>query len=123
MPTEIINALISSIIGGLLVTLVNYVFLRRKTQAETDKLKAEAEKIRAESKILLLQAEEIQERTLAAKRKFEDQLRMLKILIDSDVVEGYQIEEVGKKVLEKLIQSLGDEKEPPFSKFKQEDKT
>lgn len=49
MPTEIITSLISSIIGGLLVAVVNHFFTRKKTQAETEKLKAEADKIKAEA--------------------------------------------------------------------------
>jgi hypothetical protein len=49
MATEIITSIISSIIGGLLVAIVNHVFTRKKTEAETDKLRAETEKIRAEA--------------------------------------------------------------------------
>lgn len=49
MPTEIVTSLISSVIGGLLVAIVNYFFTRKKTQAETEKLKAEADKIKAEA--------------------------------------------------------------------------
>jgi hypothetical protein len=49
MPTEVIGGLISSLVGGLLVAIVNYLFTRRKTNAETEKLRAEAEKLRAES--------------------------------------------------------------------------
>ena len=49
MPTEIITSLISSIIGGFLVALVNILFTRKKTEAETEKLRAEADKIKAEA--------------------------------------------------------------------------
>lgn len=49
MPIEIITSLVSSIVGGLLVALVNILFTRKKTLAETEKLKAEAEKLRAEA--------------------------------------------------------------------------
>ncbi len=48
MQTEILTALISSIIGGLLVAVVNHLFTRRKTNAEIEKLKAETQKIMAE---------------------------------------------------------------------------
>ncbi len=49
MATEIITALISSVVGGLLVAIVNHLLTRRRTEAEVEKLKAEAEKIRAET--------------------------------------------------------------------------
>lgn len=52
MPTEITSALISAIIGGVIVSLVNYVLTRKKTSAETEKLKAETEKIRLETEKL-----------------------------------------------------------------------
>ena len=46
---EIITALISSVIGGLLVAIVNHLFTRRKTEAEIDRIKAETKKILAEA--------------------------------------------------------------------------
>jgi len=49
MSIEIITSLISSIIGGLLVAVVNHLFTKKKNDAETEKIKAEAEKIRAEA--------------------------------------------------------------------------
>ena len=49
MNLEIILGFISSIIGGAMVTLVNYWLSRRKIDAETEKLRAEAEKFRAET--------------------------------------------------------------------------
>lgn len=49
MPVEISVALISSIIGGFLVAVVNHLFTRKKTEAETEKIRAEAEKLRAEA--------------------------------------------------------------------------
>lgn len=49
MQTEIITALISSIIGGILVAIVNHIFTRKKTIAEIDKIKAETHKTNAEA--------------------------------------------------------------------------
>lgn len=52
MPTEIIASLISSIVGGLLVAILNHLVARRKTTAEIEHLKAEADKSRAETEKL-----------------------------------------------------------------------
>jgi hypothetical protein len=49
MQTEIVVALISSILGGLLVAVANHLFTRRKTEAEIEKLKAETQKTTAET--------------------------------------------------------------------------
>jgi len=49
IPVEILVAFISSLIGGLLVAIVNQIFTRSKTEAEAEKFRAEAEKIRAEA--------------------------------------------------------------------------
>jgi hypothetical protein len=49
MPEQIIIALISALIGGLLVAVVNHLFTRRKTEAEAEKFLAEAERMRAEA--------------------------------------------------------------------------
>jgi cell division protein FtsB len=49
MPIEIVISLISSVIGGLLVAIVNQLFAKKKNEAEIEKLKAEAEKIKAEA--------------------------------------------------------------------------
>lgn len=52
MDTAITIALIglaASIIGGLLVAVVNHLFTRKKTEAETRKLEAEIEKLKAET--------------------------------------------------------------------------
>lgn len=56
MPTEILTALISSVIGGGLVAVVNFLFVRKRTEAETEKLKAETDKIRAEAERIRLEA-------------------------------------------------------------------
>ena len=50
---EIITTLITSVIGGLLVAIVNHLLTKKKTEAEIEKIKAETEKIRSETKHLL----------------------------------------------------------------------
>lgn len=49
MPPEVIVGLVSSIVGGLFVAIVNHLFTKRKTDAEAKKLEAEAEKIKVET--------------------------------------------------------------------------
>lgn len=49
MSEEIVAALITSVIGGLLVAIANHLFTRKKSSAEVEKLRAEAEKLRAET--------------------------------------------------------------------------
>jgi len=59
MTSEIIASLISSIIGGLLVALVNFVLARKKNQAETDKFLAETDKFLAETEKIRVEMEKI----------------------------------------------------------------
>ena len=47
-PTIITNIL-SGLLGGVVVAVINHLFTRRKIAAETDKLKAEADKVSAEA--------------------------------------------------------------------------
>ncbi len=49
MTDAIVVALISALFGGLLVSVTNHLFSRRKTAAEADKLRAETERMRAET--------------------------------------------------------------------------
>lgn len=49
MPVEIAVALVSAVISGFLVAIVNHLFTRKKTEAEAEKMRAEAEKLRAET--------------------------------------------------------------------------
>ncbi len=56
MP-DIISSLISSVIGGLMVAVVNHFFTRKKLEAEIQKLTAESAKIRAETEVLRIQSE------------------------------------------------------------------
>lgn len=53
MSETLITALISSILGGLFVAIVNQWSVKRRTSAEATKLEAEAEKIKLENKKLL----------------------------------------------------------------------
>ena len=53
MSETLITVLISSILGGLFVAIVNQWFIKRRTNAEAIKLEAEAEKIKLENKKLL----------------------------------------------------------------------
>lgn len=53
MSETLIIALISSVLGGLFVAIVNQWSVKRRTNAETIKLEAEAEKIKLENKRLL----------------------------------------------------------------------
>jgi hypothetical protein len=50
---KILISMGSGLLGGLVVAVINQVFTRQKTQAETTKLNAEADKIRAETQKLL----------------------------------------------------------------------
>jgi len=59
IPVEILVALISSLIGGLLVAIVNQIFTRSKTEAEAEKFRAEAEKTRAEAEKTRVEVEKI----------------------------------------------------------------
>lgn len=64
MPEGLVVSLITSIIGGLLVAVVNHLFTARRTTAEADKLRAEAQKVQAET-------EEIRARTGKLTTAFE----------------------------------------------------
>jgi hypothetical protein len=46
---DIVVALISSVLGGLVVAIANNLLIRKKTEAEASKLSAEAEKLRVET--------------------------------------------------------------------------
>ena len=56
---KILVPVASGLLGGLLVAIVNHLFTRRKTDAETKKLEAEADKSRAETQKLLVEMERI----------------------------------------------------------------
>jgi len=47
-----LSSLLSGVIGGSIVAIVNYYLTRRKTEAEIEKLRAETAKARAETKVI-----------------------------------------------------------------------
>ena len=49
MLTEAVVPLLSALFGGVVVALLNYLFNRRKTEAEIEKIRAETDKIHAET--------------------------------------------------------------------------
>lgn len=56
MTDEVLGAalsLLSALVGGVVVAIVNHLFTRRKTDAEAKKLEAEADKIRVETQKLV----------------------------------------------------------------------
>jgi cell division protein FtsL len=60
MSDAVIIALITSLIGGTLVAVINHFFARKKTDAESDKLRAETDKIRIEVQNLQREGDKIQ---------------------------------------------------------------
>lgn len=56
---KILTPIGSGLLGGLLVAILNHLFTRRKTYAETKKLEAEAEKVRAETQKLLVEMQHL----------------------------------------------------------------
>lgn len=69
--TALFGGLCSSVVGGLLVAIVNHVFTRKKTEAEAEKFKAEAIKITAEA-----------ERTRAETAKLVSEISKLTSTVD-----------------------------------------
>jgi hypothetical protein len=91
MQTEIITALISSLIGGLLVAVVNYLLTKNKTQAETAKLKAEAEKIKAEADKIRVEVAKLSNTVVQIRSANE------RIIYDgNEGISGYDVEVEGK---------------------------
>lgn len=86
MTSEIIASLVSSIIGGLLVALINSFLVRKKTQAETVKFLAETDKIKVETEKIRAEMEKISTSISSANTE--------KILYDgTSGIEGYDITE------------------------------
>ena len=59
MPTDILVSLISSIIGGVLVAVINLIFAKNRTNAETKKFLAETDKIKAETEKIRYEIEKL----------------------------------------------------------------
>jgi hypothetical protein len=56
---NLIASLLSGVVGGVIVAVVNYYLTKRKTMAEVSKIEAETEKTRAETQKLLSEVEDI----------------------------------------------------------------
>lgn len=56
---KILASIGSGLLGGLVVAIINQLFARRKTEAETKKLEAEAEKVRVETQKLRTEMQRI----------------------------------------------------------------
>lgn len=59
MLTEVVIPLLSALFGGVVVAFLNYLFNKRKTEAEIEKIKAETNKIRAETSRMDLSVESV----------------------------------------------------------------
>lgn len=62
MSSEVLVALIFSVIGGLLVAIVNNLFSRKKNDVETKKILAETEKTKVETRKLVTEIERLSEK-------------------------------------------------------------
>ena len=77
----IINSLISAILGGVTVTIINFLLNRPKIKAELDKTKAETEKLnldmnktKAETEKLRLETDRLRSETENKQKKTDDTL-------------------------------------------------
>jgi hypothetical protein len=109
MPSELIAALITSVIGGLMVAVVNVIFTRRKTVAEIEKLSAEAQKIKAEAEHFAVQAEDIRKRWEVIENRQRTRMQVLVQLIETGALESYQMEEMAEETLTKILQAFQDD--------------
>jgi len=84
MQTQIVVAIISSVLGGLVVAVANNLLIRRKTDAEAAKLSAEAEKIRTETQRLQIEMSKL---SASVDEKINERM-----IYDGSVsIEGYDI--------------------------------
>jgi len=58
---NVVVSLITGLLGGVVVAVLNHLFTRKKTAAETRKLEAETSKIRAETEVMLREIENLSE--------------------------------------------------------------
>lgn len=106
MSTDVIVSLISSIIGGVLVAVINLVFSRNRTNAEAKKFLAETEKIKVETEKIRYEIEKLYSNISASTKE--------KIIYDGTAgINGYDIIESvgcntkdGVLIFEKLNGSL-----------------
>lgn len=110
MSDEIIISLISSILGGLFVTLLNHLFARRKEKAETQKIQAEEEKIRIETE--KLRSEIAKLNADISEVKYHLPATQEKIIYDSkNGIIGYDFEITGRHSFKDgnlIIEQLGN---------------
>ena len=62
MDSQVVSALITSIIGGIVVALVNYLLTRRKTNAEIRQIELNNEKTRLEIQQLKSELQKVYKR-------------------------------------------------------------
>lgn len=117
MTEGITIALISSIIGGLLVAIVNQLFTRKRTEAEAEKLRAEAEsikteasaqteKIKAEAEKIKAEAEKIRHeisRASAEAAKLGDTVEKAASLISGSYLSE---SETSRKLIQEVMQGI-----------------
>ncbi len=106
IPVEILVALISSFIGGLLVAIVNQLFTRSKTKAEAEKFRAEAEKTRAETEKTRAEVEKIRteiSKVSSETAKIGDTVKEAASLISREYLAE---SETSRKLIQKIIELL-----------------
>lgn len=93
---NIMVALISSVIGGFLVAIVNHLFTRKKTEAETEKMRAEAEKLRAEAEKIKSEISKASSETKVAVEQAVEK-----------ITGGYLVEsETSRKLTQEVVQGI-----------------
>ena len=55
----VVVSLVTSVIGGVVVAIINQLFARKRSDAEAEKLRAEAEKFRAEAQRIRVDIEKL----------------------------------------------------------------
>jgi len=99
MPSDIVSALLSSLVGGLLVAIVTLFLTRRRTDAETKKLLAETEKTKVETQKLLAEfskliSPETGEDSQQKSRRFSDYKSSFILFIIYKQLEQGRVDEV-----------------------------
>lgn len=95
MDSQVIAAFVSAIIGGLVVSLMNYLFTRKKTNTEIKNLELQNQKIGLEIQQLQNQVTEIRRRLIGVA-----ELGTKRVLLEEEervLPEGVAINERTKK--------------------------
>lgn len=90
---------ISSMIGGFLVAVINHLFTKKKTEAETEKIRAEAEKFRAEAEKI---RSEISKASSEAAKLGDTVEKAASLISGSYLSES----ETSKKLIQDVIQNI-----------------